>query len=152
LNDTSAGIYQSDPTDPATASISDTVVSSHYRSQNAAVFGELDGEISQHLRWSLGLRGEERTADYHDLTTNPGLPDARNNFNPTDHLWGGHASLTYAATPSQSVYLLVARGYKAGGFNLSQGLLPSQILFGPGVGRELRGGLQGAALWMAVCT
>ena len=45
-----------------------------------------------------------------------------NNFNPTDHLWGGHASLTYAATPEQSLYLLVARGYKAGGFNLSQGL------------------------------
>jgi len=131
LNDTSAGIYQSDPTDPATASITDTVVNSHYRSQNAAVFGELDGEMAQHLRWSLGLRGEERTAEYHDLTTNPGVPDARNNFNPTDNLWGGHASLTYAPTPAQSVYLLVARGYKAGGFNLSQGLLPSQILFGP---------------------
>ena len=131
LSDTSAGIYQSDPTDPATASITDTVVTSHYRSQNAAVFGELDGEIAEHLRWSLGLRGEQRTADYHDLTTNPGEPDARNNFNPTDHLWGGHASLTYAATPEESVYLLVARGYKAGGFNLSQGLLPNQILFGP---------------------
>jgi outer membrane receptor protein involved in Fe transport len=131
LNDTSAGIYQSDPTDPATASITDTVVNSHYRSQNAAVFGELDGEMAEHLRWSLGLRGEERTATYHDLTTNPGLPDASNKFNPTDHLWGGHASLTYAATPDESVYLLLARGYKAGGFNLSQGLLPSQILFGP---------------------
>jgi iron complex outermembrane recepter protein len=131
LSDTSAGIYQSDPTDPATAQISDTVVTSHYRSQNAAVFGELDGEMAQHLRWSLGLRGEDRWADYHDLTTNPGLPDYRNNFNPTDHLWGGHASLTYAATAEESLYLLVARGYKAGGFNLSQGLLPSQILFGP---------------------
>jgi iron complex outermembrane recepter protein len=131
LNDTSAGIYQSDPTDPATASVTDTVLESRYRSQNAAVFAELDGASAAPLRWSLGVRAERRTASYHDLTTNPGLPAATNDFNPADNLWGGHASLTYAATPAQSVYVLVARGYKAGGFNLSQGLLPSQILFGP---------------------
>lgn len=131
LNDTSAGIYQSDPTDPATASITDTVVNSHYRSQNAAAFGELDGEFATRLRWSLGLRGEQRTASYRDLTTNPGLAAATNDFHPTDNLWGGHASLTYAATPAQSVYLLISRGYKAGGFNLSQALLANQILFGP---------------------
>jgi iron complex outermembrane receptor protein len=131
LNDASEGIYQSDPTDPATASVTDTVVTSQYRSHNAAVFGELDADMAEHLRWSLGLRGEQRRASYQDLTTNPGLPDARNDFHPTDNLWGGHASLTYAATSAQSVYLLVARGYKAGGFNLSQGLLANQILFGP---------------------
>ena len=131
LNDTSAGIYQSDPTDPATASITDTVVNSHYRSQNAALFGELDGELATHLRWSFGLRGEQRTASYHDITTNPGLADATNDFRPTDNLWGGHASFTYALTATQSAYVLVARGYKAGGFNLSQGLLPGQIMFGP---------------------
>lgn len=131
LSDMSAGIFQKDPTDPATASVTDTVSASHYRSQNSALFGELDGEIGAHLRWSLGLRGERRTASYQDFTTNPGLADARNDFHPRDNLWGGHASLTYAATLAQSVYLLAARGYKAGGFNLSQGLLPNQILFGP---------------------
>jgi iron complex outermembrane recepter protein len=131
LNDTSAGIYQSDPTDPATASITDTVIDSHYRSQNAALFGELDADLTKRLRWSLGLRAERRTASYQDLTTNPGLPDASNDFHPTDNLWGGHASLTFAAAPGQNLYLLLARGYKAGGFNLSQGLLPNQIVFGP---------------------
>ncbi len=131
LTDTSAGIYQTDPNDPATASITDTVVDSHYRSQNAAVFGELDADLATRLRWSLGVSAERRTASYQDLTTNPGLPDATNDFHPTDNLWGGHASLTYAAAPGQNLYLLVARGYKAGGFNLSQGLLPNQIVFGP---------------------
>jgi iron complex outermembrane recepter protein len=131
FNDTSAGIYQSDPTDAATASITDTVVASHYRSQNAALFGELDGDLTSRLRWSLGVRGERRTASYQDLTTNPGVADARNDFHPADNLWGGHASVSFAAGASQSLYLLGSRGYKAGGFNLSQGLLPSQILFGP---------------------
>ena len=131
LNDTSAGIYQSDPADPATASVTDTVVTSRYRSQNMALFGELDGAVTERLHWSLGLRGERRTASYRDLTTNPGEADASNDFNPTDNLWGGHASLTFAASDAQSLYMLVARGYKAGGFNLSQGLLPSQILFAP---------------------
>jgi iron complex outermembrane recepter protein len=131
LNDTSAGIYQSDPTDPATAAITDTVVASRYRAQNAALFGELDGELQRHLRWSLGLRGERRTASYRDLTTNPGAADATNDFHPTDNLWGGHASLTFAAGTLQSLYLLASRGYKAGGFNLSQGLLPNQIQFAP---------------------
>jgi len=131
LNDTSAGIYQSDPTDPATASITDTVVESQYHSQNVAAFGELGGVMAAHWRWSLGLRGERRTANYQDLTTNPGVANATNDFHPADNLWGGHASLSYAATPAQNVYLLVARGYKAGGFNLSPGLLPNQIQFGP---------------------
>jgi iron complex outermembrane receptor protein len=131
LIDTSAGIYQTDPTDPATASITDTVIDSHYRSQNAALFGELDAQLTKRLRWSVGLRAERRTASYQDLTTNPGLPDASNDFHPTDNLWGGHASLTFAAAPGQNLYLLLARGYKAGGFNLSQGLLANQIVFGP---------------------
>jgi iron complex outermembrane recepter protein len=131
LNDTSAGIYQTDPADPATASITDTVIASHYRSQNAALFGQLDGELTRRLRWSLGLRGERRTASYQDLTTNPGVADAANDFHPQDNLWGGHGSLTFAAGASQSLYLLASRGYKAGGFNLSQGLLPSQIVFAP---------------------
>ncbi|HEY5101930.1 MAG TPA: TonB-dependent receptor [Steroidobacteraceae bacterium] len=143
LTDTSAGIYQTDPTDPATASITDTVVASHYHSQNAAIFAELDGELARQLRWSLGVRGEQRTASYHDLTTNPGVPDASNNFHPSNDLWGGHASLTYLWTASQSLYLLAARGYKAGGFNLSQGLLPNQIQFGPESDLNFEAGYKG---------
>ena len=37
----------------------------------------------------------------------------------------------------QQIYALIARGYKAGGFNLSQGLPANQILFGPGIRSEL---------------
>jgi iron complex outermembrane receptor protein len=146
LTDTSAGIYQTDPADPATASITDTVIASHYHAQNAALFAELDGELARRLRWSFGLRGEQRTASYHDLTTNPGIPDASNNFHPTDDLWGGHASLTYGLAASQSLYLLAARGYKAGGFNLSQGLLPNQIQFAPESDLNFEGGYKAQLL------
>ena len=52
-------------------------------------------------------------------------------LNPVNDLWGGHASLTYKLDPGQSIYATISRGYKAGGFNLSQGLLPSQLSFNP---------------------
>jgi len=50
---------------------------------------------------------------------------------PVNNLWGGHASLTYKLDPGQSFYTTLSRGYKAGGFNLSQGLLPNQLSFNP---------------------
>jgi iron complex outermembrane receptor protein len=52
-------------------------------------------------------------------------------LHPSNNLWGGHASLTYKLDAEQSLYATVSRGYKAGGFNLSQGLLPSQLYFKP---------------------
>jgi iron complex outermembrane receptor protein len=52
-------------------------------------------------------------------------------LSPANNLWGGHASLTYKLDPVQSIYATVSRGYKAGGFNLSQGLLPNQLSFNP---------------------
>jgi outer membrane receptor protein involved in Fe transport len=77
------------------------------------------------------LRGERRTTTYHDLTTNLDAPSTSNNFNPANDLWGGDVSLTYALAPGESAYLLLARGYKAGGFNLSAGLPVNEILFNP---------------------
>ena len=131
LADTSAGIYQYDPTDPTTASITDTVVTSSYRSRNGALYGEIGDDLGSRWRWSAGARLERRTATYQDLTTNPGSPDVRNHFNPADNLWGGTLSLDYRIAPNQSLYVAAQRGYKAGGFNLSPGLLPGQVQFRP---------------------
>ncbi len=80
------------------------------------------------------------------LPATPARPNASNNFHPTDNLWGGQASLTYAATATQSAYVLVSRGYKAGGFNLSQGLLPNQIMFGPESDVNLESGYKASLL------
>ncbi len=130
LTDTSAGIYI-DPFDATQNSDSLTVVSSEYRSRNGAVYGQLDGDFSERARWSLGLRGERHTSRYADMTANLDAPTAFNNFAPADNLWGGQASIDYRIADGQHLYALIARGYKASGFNLSPGLPANQLLFGP---------------------
>ncbi len=130
FQDISAGLYV-DPFAAADSSQSLTVLSSQYESRNLAVFAQLDGELAPKLRWTAGLRGERRTTDYHDLTTNLGAAPASNQFSPSNDLWGGNASLTWAMSADQNLYGLIARGYKAGGFNISQGLPADQLLFRP---------------------
>jgi iron complex outermembrane recepter protein len=130
LTDTSAAIYL-DPFDATQNSDSLSVVSSRYRSRNGAVYGQLDGNFSEHVRWSVGLRGERHTSDYNDSTTNLDAPTTANNFGPADNLWGGQASIDYTVADGQHVYALIARGYKASGFNLSPGLPANQLQFSP---------------------
>jgi iron complex outermembrane receptor protein len=148
LGDLSLGYDQplGTPPDPADDQ-TDDVIDSGYRARNLAVYGELDGDLSAGLRWSVGLRGEQWSAKYQGTTTdflgtNTGytygavtptqiLSVTPAALSPTNNLWGGHAALTYKLDSSQSVYATLARGYKAGGFNLSQGLLPNQLSFNP---------------------
>ena len=148
LIDLSLGNYQSLglPPDPANDQ-SDNVINSDYRARNVALFGELDGDLAADLRWSVGLRGERWSANYQGTTTdflgtNTGYTNAAvtptaiesvtpATLSPANNLWGGHASLIYRLDSGQSIYAAVSRGYKAGGFNLSQGLLPSQLSFNP---------------------
>jgi iron complex outermembrane receptor protein len=148
LSDLSLGDYQplGTPVDPADDQ-EDDVINSGYRARNLALFGELDGDIATNLRWSLGLRGERWSAKYQGTTTNflgtnTGYTNAAvlptviesvipATLSPVNNLWGGHGSLTYKLDPVQSIYATISRGYKAGGFNLSQGLLPNQLSFNP---------------------
>jgi iron complex outermembrane receptor protein len=130
LSDTSAGLYE-DPFDPTQNSQSLQVVQSQYHALNSALYGQLDGDVGPRARWSVGLRGERRTTHYDDSTTNLDAPTTRNTFDPENNLWGGHASLDYTIATGQQIYALISRGYKAGGFNLSQGLPVYQILFAP---------------------
>ncbi|HEY3654868.1 MAG TPA: TonB-dependent receptor [Steroidobacteraceae bacterium] len=131
LNDTSLGAYD-DVAYGSGLAQSDTVIDSAYRARNVALFGELDGDLATDLRWSAGVRGERWTAVYRGTTTDyiggTVTPEA---LSPSNNMWGGHLSLTYKLDPRQALYAQVARGYKAGGFNTSQGLLPSQLLFNP---------------------
>ncbi len=132
LADYTPGLYL-DPYAPQNDSQTDGLTDSHFHSRNAAVFGDLDGVLAKHWRWSAGLRAERRTADYNDITTdlvNPG-PPLTHDFEPVNHLWGGNASLEYVIDAGQSIYTSVGRGYKAGGFNLGPGLPANQIQFNP---------------------
>lgn len=148
LTDLSLGNYQ--PLGSAADPVSDqtnNLINSGYGARNVAIFGELDGELGNDLRWSVGARAERWNARYSGtssafLGTNTGYGNAPTTptllesvtptaFNPINHLWGGHASLTYKVATEASLYATVARGYKSGGFNLSQGLLPGQLSFNP---------------------
>jgi outer membrane receptor protein involved in Fe transport len=131
LTDTAPGLYV-DPFDATQDASALTVTTSHYRSRNGALFGLIEGEVGSRWHWSGGLRIERRAADYRDVTTDFGVEDVPPHaFAPIDHLWGGDASLEYALRDTSRIYLTVARGYKAGGFNLGLGLPADQILFGP---------------------
>jgi outer membrane receptor protein involved in Fe transport len=148
LNDLSLGNDQplGAPVDPA-ATEQDDVIASGYRARNLAIFGELDGDVVPDLRWSVGLRGERWSANYQGTTTdflgtNTGYSNAPvtataiesvipADLSPVDELWGGHFSLSHALDAGESIYTTLSRGYKAGGFNLSQGLLANQLAFNP---------------------
>jgi outer membrane receptor protein involved in Fe transport len=148
LTDLSLGDYQplGTPPDPINDQ-SNSLIESGYRARNVALFGELDGNLAPALRWSVGVRGERWSANYQGTTTdflgnNSGYTNATVNptviqsvtpamLNPVNDLWGGHASLTYQLDSNESLYSTLSRGYKAGGFNLSQGLLPNQLSFNP---------------------
>jgi hypothetical protein len=124
-----------------------SIIDSGYRARNLALFGEIDGDLAAQLRGSVGLRAERWSANYQGTTTgflgtNTDYTNATviptailsvvpAQLSPVNHLWGGHLSLTYKLDAGQSIYATVVRGYKAGGFNLSQGLLPNQLSFNP---------------------
>ncbi len=133
LADTAPGIF-SDPSDPDPADAVDVlaVTDSHFHSTNTAVFGALDGALGDRWHWSLGVRAEQRSADYHDVSNDLNAPDpVTHAFAPVDHLWGGNAALEYLAAPDQHLYVSLGRGYKAGGFNLGLDLPANQIQFQP---------------------
>jgi iron complex outermembrane receptor protein len=128
LNEDSAGIFFDPSQGGDIPPVDSMLTSSRFRSRTAAVFGELDGELTSLWRWTAGLRGERWTARYADVILDP---DSTHDLRPAYNLWGGAASLIRKLSQTQSAYATVSRGYKAGGFNLSEDILPSQIQFNP---------------------
>jgi outer membrane receptor protein involved in Fe transport len=60
---------------------------------------------------TAGLRWEQRSADYGD--------SALNMFSPDDDMLGGEVAFDWRLADRRTLYLRLARGYKAGGFNVS---------------------------------
>jgi outer membrane receptor protein involved in Fe transport len=107
-----------------------TVLNSGYDSRSTALYGVLDGEIGASTHWSAGLRGEHHRAGYDDNLVDYIAGSSESHaFSPAENLWGGHLSVTHDLESHRSIYLQLSRGYKAGGFNLSDGLAPSEITF-----------------------
>ena len=122
----SAGLYDDSVDAPlswCTPCLDRTTLESAYQSNNLALFGRLDSDLSDRLGLDIGLRYERWKADYRDAFRDfvYGDPDqpVEHDFHPRENLWGGDVSLNYQLNGQARLYGLVSRGYKAGGFNPS---------------------------------
>ncbi len=86
------------------------LLESRYRATSAAIYGQADVALSESTTLTAGLRAEERDARYAD---SDGV-----GFDPRDRMWGGELSLVHRLDAAQNLWASVARGYRAGGFNI----------------------------------
>ncbi|MCH7893799.1 MAG: TonB-dependent receptor [Proteobacteria bacterium] len=92
----------------------DTRLDSRFESLNVALFGQLGFAIGDSGELTVGLRVENRSTDY---TDSAGLA-----LGPSETMLGGEIAYSANLAHNMTGYLSLAKGYKAGGFNL--GLVP----------------------------
>ena len=83
-----------------------------YAATSLAAYGEAEWQLPHDLSLTAGMRVETRAADYSDSD------GAR--FDPRDSMLGGQVALQGPLGASSQWYATVARGYKAGGFNIGR--------------------------------
>lgn len=83
--------------------------SSAFESRRAALYGELDWDLTDRLVFSVGGRLERFDDAYSD--------SAGVRADPNDTLWGGRVALRYRLAEELWLYGAVSRGYKTGGIN-----------------------------------
>jgi len=88
--------------------------SGRYEALNAAIFGQLDIDISDMNHLGFGLRVERRDADYVNTS---GL-----SFAPSETMTGGELTFTHDFSDLTTGFISLARGFKAGGFNPGPGV------------------------------
>ncbi|MCL1144297.1 TonB-dependent receptor [Shewanella gaetbuli] len=94
----------------------DEVLQSEYEATNYAIFGQLDSQLGNDYLLSTGIRFERRDSEYSDSNGDY--------FKPSESMWGGHIALSKTINTDHNAYVKVARGYKAGGFNMT---LPPEL-------------------------
>lgn len=108
---------------------------SDFDSTSIALFAQLDTQLSEKNTLSTGLRFERRNANYKDSNDI--------DTSPTDNMWGGQISLNHQILDSLNSYITLARGYKAGGFNLSTSVPEDLRQYDPEFLWNLESGLKG---------
>jgi iron complex outermembrane receptor protein len=98
-------------------------LSTRYRATSLAGYGEAEWRFDQGLTLTAGLRVETRDADYEDS-------DGAQ-FDPRDTMVGGQVSLQGDLGSTSRWYATLARGYKAGGFNIGQFVPDDRREFAP---------------------
>ncbi|MDG1819891.1 MAG: TonB-dependent receptor [Porticoccaceae bacterium] len=111
---------------------------SDFETDNQAVYGQLDTQLSDRLTLTSGLRFEQRRANY---------VDSQNIAHGVDEsLWGGRLALNYQLSDQNMVYGLISRGYKAGGVNSDPALSAEDREFDTEIMWNLETGVKG--LWL----
>lgn len=111
---------------------------SQFGAQSRALFAESRFAIGTRDTVVVGGRGERRRATYRD--------SENLDFEPTDSLWGGSVSwLRSGLLGPLDGYLTLARGYKAGGFNLGLNIPLERRQFDPETLLNLEWGLKGSS-------
>ena len=85
-------------------------IAREYDATSVAVFGDTEVELDPAWTLGFGLRAERRDSTYFD--------SAGDSFDSDESNLGGQLSVRYTAGPRHTVYAKIARGFKAGGFNL----------------------------------
>ena len=110
--------------------------SSNYEFKSYAVFAESEIELSEGTSLLAGVRFEKRETNYKD---SEGIE-----FSPSEDFWGGEISLNKDLSDNLLGYVSIARGFKAGGFNID-GTLDSDLReFNEEYLIEYEAGLKGA--------
>jgi iron complex outermembrane receptor protein len=87
---------------------------SEYRATNLAAYGEVEWRLGERTVLAAGARAEQRSADYLDSDGTA--------FSPDETMFGASLSLRHALSERHTLYTRLARGYKAGGFNIGEAL------------------------------
>jgi outer membrane receptor protein involved in Fe transport len=142
----SVGVYE-DPFCGAACTLDqNSLVVSDYDATSTALFGQVSIELGDRLDLTMGIRWERRTAAYGD--------SAGYGFSPDDDMLGGEIAFDWRLGERRSAYLRVARGYKAGGFNVSlagvdfstvDNLSPANIEFGSESLTSIEGGIRASS-------
>jgi outer membrane receptor protein involved in Fe transport len=126
-------------------------VVSDFEATSIALFGQVHLALGEQLDLTVGLRSERRNADYGDSSGHA--------FAPEDDMLGGEVALAWRLDDRRSAYAKLARGYKAGGFNVSLAdadfdvvdkLSPAHIQYGPETLVSVEGGYRAAFAAAAV--
>ena len=93
-----------------------------------------NGALATSTVLALGARGEQRSADYQDTDGAA--------FSPDETMFGGSLSLRHALGERSTAYVTLARGYKAGGFNIGDAVPADRRSFDAEVLHNLELGLR----------
>lgn len=115
---------------------------SDFKTENTAIYGQLDSHLSDDLTLTVGVRLENRQANYRDNELVAHTVD--------ENLWGGRLALQYQVADNRMIYALVSRGYKAGGVNSDPNLAAIDREFDTEYMWNIETGIKGAWLDDAV--